>query len=73
LVTQNYYHSAGIRTHFAGLQSHSDEFLPQHISTSREISYENVDWRALVNHRERFTGAFRYFQFLGECMVQGAA
>lgn len=36
------------------------------MSTSNNIRYENVDWRALVNHEAVNTGGSRYFQWVGE-------
>lgn len=38
---------------------------PQHISTSRAISYVNVDRRALIRNDAVDTGASRYFNWLG--------
>jgi len=47
------------------LQVHSDEFLPSHISTSINIKYESLDFKALVNNPRRPTGASRYFNWVG--------
>lgn len=40
--------------------------LARSMSTSINIKYENVDWRALINHEPISTGGSRYFQWVGK-------
>lgn len=47
------------------LQVHSDEFLPAHISTSKDVKYETVDAQAIIHNPRKSTGGSRYFNWVG--------
>ncbi|KAJ9518721.1 hypothetical protein QJQ45_018693 [Haematococcus lacustris] len=42
----------------------SDEFKPCHISTSRGVTLNNIDWNALIHNPVMQTGSSRYFNWL---------